>query len=333
LQNELTQKMEQHVVVVRDGKAQQILTRLLMPGDVLLLKGGDMVAADVDWLEGDTLSIDTSALTGESLPRKYPSDEHGIRILSGMTILSGEAYAIVRKIGAHTEIGQSQESAILDKSRHRVSVFEQKILFIVKGIIVISVFDVIVILVLRGTLWGEFTASRIRELLLTVLSILVASVPLALPLVLQVTMALGASAMASKYNAVVTSLPALQDISAMTTLCSDKTGTLTTARISILSEQVYLNPPYTLSDLVLYTRLASNPDKEDDPIDRACLQWYEQYAHVDTRAAIPDFHQVRSVGFNSTYKRTFFVYSHPRLGEVKVAKGLPNKVVDTSDGG
>eukprot|EP00981_Chlorochromonas_danica_P013886 scaffold7012_cov166-Ochromonas_danica.AAC.10 len=325
--------MEQKVVLVRDGKAQQMLARLLVPGDVILLTGGDMVAADVDWIEGDVLSVDTAALTGESMPRKYPSDTFGKRILGGMTILAGEAYALVRRTGSNTEIGKTQEAVMQDKSQKKISVFESKILLTVKIVISLSLIDVFVIFILRGVRENLFTPAGIRPLLLTILSIMVASVPVALPLVLQVTMALGAGYMAREYNAIVTSLPALQDISSMTILCSDKTGTLTSARLSILRDSVSLQSGYHLNDLLLYLRLASNPDKEDDPIDRACLIFFEMKAPPEVKSNIPEYHIKRTVGFTSTYKRTLWVYTHPRWGEVRIAKGLPNKVIDTSDGG
>ena len=75
--DELTNKMEAKIAVLRDGRAENLLTRLLVPGDVILLVGGVAVPADVDWLDGDILSIDTAALTGEPLPRMYPSEEYG----------------------------------------------------------------------------------------------------------------------------------------------------------------------------------------------------------------------------------------------------------------
>ena len=111
-----------------------------------------------------------------------------------------------------------------DKTKIKVSLFEQRVLFVVKLIIVISLLDVLIIFLVQGISRKEFTRTEIQTLILTCLSIIVASIPVALPLVLQVTMALGAGKMARDFSAVVTSLPALQDISSMSVLCSDKTG-------------------------------------------------------------------------------------------------------------
>ena len=111
-----------------------------------------------------------------------------------------------------------------DKTKTKVSLFEQRVLFVVKLIIVASLLDVFVILLVQGIARKQFNTREIQTLILTCLSIIVASIPVALPLVLQVTMALGAGKMARDFSAVVTSLPALQDISSMSVLCSDKTG-------------------------------------------------------------------------------------------------------------
>lgn len=88
---ELTNQMESTITCLRDGSPQVIGVTQLVPGDVIHLRGGSLTPADVTWLEGDVLSIDTAALTGEPLPRKYPSDEYGTDILSGTTVKQGEA--------------------------------------------------------------------------------------------------------------------------------------------------------------------------------------------------------------------------------------------------
>lgn len=329
---ELTNKMEQKIAVLRDGKAEHLLTRLLVPGDVILLVGGCQVPADVEWIEGDVLSVDTAALTGEPLPRKYPSEEYGKLILCGCTVRAGEAYCMVRKTGVNTEIGSSQEDIMKDKASAKVSLFEQRVLFVVKIIILISLLDVLIIFLVQGFAREEFK-DDVKELLLTCLSIIIAAVPVALPLVLQVTMALGAGKMASEYNAVVTSLPALQDISSMSVLCSDKTGTLTTARISIQAKAVWHTEQFSKSDVALYAALASNRDKKEDPIDRSVITHFDQLNGSKALSITQEYTKVRSVGFNPIYKRVIYEYTHPKLGHITIAKGLPAKVIDTANGG
>ena len=324
--------MEQKVAVLRDGIAISILTRFLVPGDVILLVGGSSLPADVEWLDGDELSVDTSGLTGEPLPRRYPSEKYGKFILAGCTIVAGEAYCIVRKIGIHTEIGGSNAEIMKDKATAKVSIFEERVLFAVKIIILISLLDIVAIFLVQGLGRNQFDG-EFNDLLLTCLSIIIAAVPVALPLVLQVTMALGAGKMAREFDAVVTSLPALQDISSMSVLCSDKTGTLTTANISILNESVWTCEGFSANDLALYAALASNRDKKEDPIDRAVINHFDKVYGVDGRRLCSEFIKVRLVGFNPIYKRVVAEFTHPNKGKIVIAKGLPTKVLDTSDGG
>lgn len=332
--DKLTEKMEQKIATLRDGQAQHLLTRLLVPGDVVLLVGGTLVPADVDWLEGDVLSVDTAALTGEPLPRKYPSEDYGKSILCGSTIVAGEAYCVVRKTGINTEIGSSQAAIMNDKTSKKVSLFEEQILNAVKIVIFISVIDVIIISLVQGIARNEFQKD-VRGLIASCLSIVIASVPVALPLVLQVTMALGAGMMARDHNAVVTSLPALQDIASMTVLCSDKTGTLTTAKISIIGDAIWCNVAgnFTKEDVTFYAGLASNRDKKEDPIDRAVIGNFDRTLSPAKLSEAKEFKLVRSVGFNPIYKRVMWVFQHPIHGTVLIGKGLANKVIDTAQGG
>lgn len=327
--------MEQKIAVLRDGHAEYLLTRLLVPGDVVLLIGGCAVPADIEWLEGDILSVDTAALTGEPLPRKYPSDDHGKIILAGTVIRAGEAYGIVRKTGVNTEVGSASADIMKDKTVHKVSVFEQRVLTVVKVIIFASLVDVLIIFIIQGVLHDQFSKSGITTDLLTCLSIIVAAIPIALPIVVNVTMALGAGKMAREFNAVVTSLPALQDISSMTVLCSDKTGTLTTAKISIHAESVWCSPTgqFTKQDVALYAGLASNRDKKEDAIDRSVIGHFDRVFGDKAMTMTKDYTKVRNVGFNPIYKRVLYEYTHPSIGRITIAKGLPTKVLDTADGG
>jgi H+-transporting ATPase len=308
------------------------LTRLLVPGDIVLLVGGCAIPADVEWIEGDVLSIDTAALTGEPLPRKYPSEQYGNTILCGCTVRAGEAYCRVSATGVNTEIGSSSAEIMKDKATAKVSVFEERVLFAVKIIIMISLFDVLVIFFVQGIGREEFEHD-IKELLLTCLSIIIAAVPVALPLVLQVTMALGAGKMARDFNAVVTSLPALQDISSMSVLCSDKTGTLTTAKITISAESVWVAEGFTDEQLALYGALSSNRDKKEDPIDRSVINHFDALMGKNGLAMCAEYSKIRLVGFNPIYKRVVAEFSHPTAGRITIAKGLPAKVLDTADGG
>ena len=351
----LTEKMENKICVLRDGAGEQRDTRELVPGDIVLLTGGVQVPADIEWIEGDVLQVDTAALTGEGLPRKYPG-QYGKLIDSGTTIQSGEAYGVVRNTGLHTETGKGSNDIANDKKNKKVSVFEQRVLMVVQIIIGVAVLDVILIFIVQGAARGQFSGNGIYDNLLTCLSIIVAAIPIALPIVLQVTMALGAGKMATEFHAVITSVPALQDISSMSVLCSDKTGTLTTAKMAIHAESVWCAPGFTKADIALYGVLSSSRDKKEDPIDRAVVQHYDRVSSAVSQPGSPNgahpgappgnaspsaairkaedaakdiismYEKVRSVGFNPIYKRVLYEYKHRTIGRISIAKGLPIKV-------
>jgi H+-transporting ATPase len=118
--------LENEAVVIRDGETKSIPTKDLVPGDILYLVGGNLVPADVQWIKGDKMSIDTAALTGEPLPYKYPSPNYGDTILSGTTVVEGECYGMVTNTGIDTEIGKAEADVFKDKSVNVTSVFKKK---------------------------------------------------------------------------------------------------------------------------------------------------------------------------------------------------------------
>ena len=214
----VSNSIESEIAVRRNGEFNQVSTKDLVPGDIVMLVGGTIVPADVKWRRGDRMQIDTAALTGEPIPRKYPSSEYGNDILSGTTVVSGECYAQVLRTATNTEIGQATASIMKDKSVRVVSVFQRKIMTIVQVLVTTSLAIVIAVLLVDGLTYGGFS-KHAKDVILNALGIMIASIPVALPLVLQVNLALGASFMAKEHHAIVTSIPALQDIASMSMLC------------------------------------------------------------------------------------------------------------------
>lgn len=153
-----------------------------------------VVPADTQWIKGDTVSVDTASLTGEPIPRKYPG-EHGDTIMSGTTIVAGECYGRVLKTGSNTEIGKAQADVMKDKTMSIVSVFHKKIMTVVQVLVSFSLVLVVAVLLVRGLKFNGFE-DDVTATILESLSILIASIPIALPLVLQVNLALGASFLA-----------------------------------------------------------------------------------------------------------------------------------------
>lgn len=325
--DELSDQLDSEIATRRNGETVVLNVKELVPGDVVLLVGGTIVPAEIQWVKGDVVSVDTAALTGEPLPRKYPGD-HGDTILSGTTVNGGECYGRVLYTGDNTEIGRAQADVMKDKTVRIVSVFQTKIMTVVQCLVGFSFLLVIAVFLVEGLTYDEFKATDgVHNTILDALAILIASIPIALPLVIQVNLALGASYLAKNYHAIVTSTPALQDIASLSMLCSDKTGTLTTAKMSIIEDQTYAGDGFTKDDVIKYAYLCSNADKKDDPIDRAIVS-----AMATSSASSEGFRQLEMIGFNPSVKRTCAFVETPSGETITIAKGLPAKIMDTEAG-
>lgn len=154
--DELSNTLESEIAVRREGETKAVTTKELVPGDVCLLVGGTVVPADIKYMKGDTMSIDTAALTGEPLPRKYPSSEYGDVILSGSTVVAGECYGLVLHTGTNTEIGKAQADVFADKAVRIVSVFQEKIMKLVQIFVICSITLVIAVLLVTGIAYHGF---------------------------------------------------------------------------------------------------------------------------------------------------------------------------------
>ena len=326
--DELSATLQSEIAVRRNGSTEHLSVQELVPGDVVLLVPGTVVPADVAWLRGDTdMRLDTAALTGETDPRKYPNADND-EMLSGMTVLSGECYAQVIRTGLNTEMGKAHATVLLHKSVRVTSVFQQKVMRVVQWLLVFCCLVIVVVFLVQGVAYDGFE-ENVKETILDALSIFIAAIPVALPLVLQINLALGAAFLAKKHAAIVTSLPALQDIASMSMLCSDKTGTLTTAQMSVQREKVQsLDDTYVADDVLKYALLCSNADKQEDPIDRAIV-------HAAHKAGVKTegYQQNKIIGFSPTVKRVVAFCTTPDGKSITVAKGLPEKVIDTASGG
>jgi H+-transporting ATPase len=162
--DELSNQLESEVAVRREGETMVMPVQELVPGDVVLLVGGTVVPADIQWIKGDTVSVDTASLTGEPIPRKYPG-QHGDVILSGTTIMAGECYGRVLRTGTNTEIGQAQADVLKDKTVRVVSVFQKKIMLVVQVLVTSSLLLVIAVLLVEGFVYDGFKDSTMTTLL------------------------------------------------------------------------------------------------------------------------------------------------------------------------
>lgn len=228
----------------------------LVPGDVIRLRLGDIVPADARLLDGDEIEVDQSALTGESLPATCATAD---AVFSGSIIRQGEIGALVYATGTGTYFGKIAE---LVQDAHTVSHFQRAVLKIGNYLILLAV-ALVTLIVVTAIVRGD----RVLTTLQFALVFTVAAIPVAMPAVLSVTMAVGARLLAKK-QAIVSRLVAIEELAGVDVLCADKTGTLT-------QNSLTLGTPFTVGGVnaataILNGALASRADN-DDPIDRAVL--------------------------------------------------------------
>ena len=291
----------------RDGQWSSIDATNLVPGDLVKIRLGDVVPADIALLEGDYLSIDQSALTGESLP---VNKRTGDLIYSSSITKQGEMTGVVTSTGVHTYFGKT---AKLVSSAKTVSHFQKAVMHIGDYLIFISL-ALVVILVLVGL----ERHLPIMELVQFALILTVASIPVALPAVLSVTMAVGAIKLA-KLKAIVSRLESIEELAGMDILCSDKTGTLTQNKLT-LGEPVMFNGANE-HEVILSAALASDIENPD-AIDSAILQ------KLNDDKALQSFQTQHFMPFDPVQKRTETDIKTGQNHLFKVSKGAPQVVLD-----
>ncbi len=295
--------------VERDGKWTNPEARELVPGDVIRVRLGDVVPADARLLEGDPIEVDQSALTGESLPAPRGPGE---AVFSGSIIRQGEIGALVYATGQGTYFGKTAE---LVQEARTVSHFQRAVLRIGNYLIVLAV--ALVTLIIGVAL---FRGDRMITTLQFALVLTVAAIPVAMPTVLSVTMAVGARLLARK-EAIVTRLAAIEELAGVDVLCADKTGTLTQNTLT-LGEPFGVNG-IPADQVILNASLASRADNKDT-IDLAVL------SGLKDKQALKDYRVVHFQPFDPVHKRTEATVKGADGPEFKVAKGAPQVILALS---
>jgi H+-transporting ATPase len=293
--------------VRRDGRWGEIEAKELVPGDVIRIRLGDVVPADVKLFEGDYLSVDQSALTGESLPVDKKS---GDVAYSGSVVRQGEMVALVTATGGATFFGRT---AKLVAKAGGVSHFQKAVLTIGDYLIALSVALVAVLIVVQ-----LFRGAAFLELVQFALILTVASIPVAMPAVLSVTMAVGALVLSRK-QAIVSRLESIEEMAGVDILCSDKTGTLTQNALTLGDPVVFAASD--AQDLILAAALASKEENRD-AIDLAILDG------LHDRNATAAFEQTRFVPFDPIRKRTEAEFRTRDGSTVRVSKGAPQVILE-----
>ncbi|KAI3806916.1 hypothetical protein L1987_22834 [Smallanthus sonchifolius] len=298
--------------VIRDGKWDEQDAAILVPGDVISVKLGDIIPADARLLEGDPLKIDQSALTGESLPvTKHPGDS----VYSGSTCKQGEIEAVVIATGVHTFFGKA---AHLVDSTNQVGHF-QKVLTSIGNFCICSIaIGLIIEIVVMYPIQKRTYRNGIDNLLV----LLIGGIPIAMPTVLSVTMAIGSHKL-SEQGAITKRMTAIEEMAGMDVLCSDKTGTLTLNKLTVDKTLIEVFAKDTDKDQVILLGARSSRVENQDAID-ACIVGMLS----DPKEARAGITEVHFLPFNPVDKRTAITYIDQNGNWHRVSKGAPEQIVE-----
>ena len=225
-----------HARVIRDGKESVIDASLLVPGDVIKLEAGDFVPADARLIHSVSLKSEESALTGESVPsekdaeadvsEKAPLGDRVNMVFSGCSITYGTATAVVTATGMDTEMGRIAN--LLDSETESQTPLQKKLANLGKYLGIMALACCAVIFVI-----GIINDINVLEIFMTSVSLAVSAIPEGLPAIVTIVLSIGVTRMVKK-NALIRSLPAVETLGSASIICSDKTGTLTQNRMTLV---------------------------------------------------------------------------------------------------
>ncbi|TYI59711.1 hypothetical protein E1A91_D10G056300v1 [Gossypium mustelinum] len=298
--------------VLRDGQWQERDAAILVPGDIISIKLGDIIPADARLLEGDPLKIDQSALTGESLPvTKRTGDE----VFSGSTCKHGEIEAVVIATGVHSFFGKA---AHLVDSTEVVGHFQQVLTsignFCICSIAVGMVLEIIVMFPIQ--------LRSYRDGINNLLVLLIGGIPIAMPTVLSVTLAIGSHRL-SQQGAITKRMTAIEEMAGMDVLCSDKTGTLTLNRLTVDRNLVEVFSKNMDKDLVVLLAARASRLENQDAIDAAIINML-----ADPKEARANIKEVHFLPFNPVDKRTAITYIDSDGNWYRASKGAPEQILN-----
>jgi H+-transporting ATPase len=303
----LKAKLAINARVLRDGKWASPKASELVPGDVIRIRLGDIVPADGRLLAGDPVEVDQSALTGESLP---VTRSPGEALFSGSILRQGEIEAMVYATGANTYFGKTAQ---LVQETQTVSHFQRAVLKIGDYLIILAVALVALILMV-----ALFRHDPMLDTLEFALVLLVAAIPVAMPTVLSVTMAVGARLLA-KREAIVTRLSAIEELAGVDVLCSDKTGTLTQNKLT-------LGDPFSVDgitpDEVIFCAALASRAENKDTIDLAVI------GGLKSDQALDGYQVMHFQPFDPVHKRTEATVKKADGKLFHVAKGAPQVILE-----
>jgi H+-transporting ATPase len=302
----LKEKLRVSARVLRDGAWKIVSARELVPGDMVRIRYGDFVPADVKIVTGD-LQVDQSALTGESFTVEKKLNDV---LYSGSIVKRGESNGIVISTGVKTYFGRTAQLVQLARPKLHI---EEVISNVVRWLLII-----VIALIAVALTFSVFRAFSLFDVLPIVLVLLLSAIPVALPAMFTVSMAIGSMKLAKK-GVLVTRLSAVEDAATMNVLCADKTGTITMNKLSI-AKVTPLNG-FSEKEVVLYGALASQ-EANQDPIDMAFIELAKRENLMDNT-----FVQKTFVPFDPRTRRTETTVQKDG-NEFKVMKGAVRAIAE-----
>jgi H+-transporting ATPase len=302
----LKKNLQVEARVLRNGKWKTVPSRGLVPGDIVRVRAGDFVAADLKVVTGK-LEADQSALTGESMA--VEKKENSV-LYSGSIVKDGEANSIVLATGKKTYFGRTVQLVQIARPKLHMEEVISKVVTWLLAIVILLLGLTILAQVVRG--------GSLLEILPLTLILLVTAIPVALPAMFTLSMALGSIELA-KQGVLVTRLTASEDVATMDTLCADKTGTITMNKLTITNISPAIG--FAEEDVILYGALASQ-EANMDPIDLAFLTFAR-----DKKLLSQEYAQKEFYPFNPETKRTEAVVQRNN-SSFRVMKGAVRKIAE-----
>ena len=302
--------------VLRDGQWRSIDAAELVLGDVVSVAAGQILPADLLLVDGEYLSVDQAALTGELMP---VTKKAGDSAYSGSIAKQGEMVGLVTAVGGNTFFGRTARLV----ARAGTQSHSQKAVMQIGDFLILIASALAVVLVAvevhrRIVLPGSWDWATVGSIAQFVLVLLIASIPVALPAVMSVTMAIGAYAL-SRQRAILSRLSAIEELAGVDVLCSDKTGTLTMNQLTVEAPIPFGDAKP--DDVLLAAALASRKSSED-PIDLAVLRALKAPAVLD------GFRQTAFLPFDPVSKRTVATVVDAQGGAHRYAKGAPQVIAE-----
>jgi H+-transporting ATPase len=293
--------------VKRNGRWVELPAKELVPGDLVILKLGDIVPADSKLGEGQPMEVDQAALTGESLPvTVFPGDV----VYSGSVIKRGELHATVYATGSNTFFGKAAQLVASVESRGHLQMVLLKIAYFLMSIGTVLV---VVLFLIRVVAQHAFWVTALVQALV----LLVASIPIAMQVVTTATMAVGARGLA-EHKAIVARLASIEELAGMTILCSDKTGTLTKNKLTLDTPTTF----YGTDEECIFASALCAKWEGQDAIDFCLTNAVPNQDHLKAHK------QTDFIPFDPVIKRTESTILTPDGKKFRCTKGAPQVIAD-----